>query len=395
MTRRSAGTAPTALGLDTSALRRLNRSAALRAILALEGPVTLSQLTEATSLSRRTVESILDDLIELRWAEELEERSSTGGAGRPSRRFEARPDNALIAALRIDTFSVTATVSDALGTELGRAVRVLPDYFDPRSSIGAAAEALRDAVAASGQPIERIRGGGLATGGAVEDEGVIRHIVRAPQWSGFDARSALSARFDFPWFVDNDANLAALAERWIGSASEYDSFVWIITGNRTGAGILIHDEIHRGFRGAAGEIVEMSSIDTDSYSERPIAWLTSPRAQERALALEHVAAAHRGEASALAEIDEFVEAITPLMVTIAWTIAPPLIVLGGGLEDAAELLLPRLSASMRRSNAPEIPLRVTRLGLDAPLRGATKLALDRLDAELFGPLILPVKSARA
>ena len=389
------GLVPLPVGMDTSAVRWLNNSAALRTILTLQSPVTLAQLTTATSLSRRTVESILDELIRSKWVEELESRSASGGAGRPSRWFAVKPDNALIAALRIDTFWATAMISDALGTELGHARLELPDYFDPDSSLATAAEALRLAIADSGLPAERLRGGALATGGAVEADGVIRHIIRAPRWSGFDARGALSRYFDVPWFVDNDANLAALAEHWAGSAQDIDSFVWLIFGNRSGAGILIKGEIYSGFRGAAGEIVEASTIDSESYSEHPIAWLTSPRSEQRARALELVAEARSGNLDALAQIDEFIADVTPMVVTIAWTIAPPLIVLGGGLEDAADLLLPRLAASIRDGRAPDIALAATQLGREAPLRGATKLALNRLDAVLFGPTVTGVREARS
>jgi predicted NBD/HSP70 family sugar kinase len=376
-----------AAGMDSTALRRLNTSVTLRSILAMDGPVTLARLTAATALSRRTVESILDHLIELRWVQELDKRSSTGGAGRPSRQFVARPDNALVAALRIDTFSVTAIVSDVLSRELGRAWRLLPDYFDPHTSLTTAAEALRSVVAEAGLPLDRVIGGTLATGGAVDENGVIQHIIGAPKWSGCDPAALLRHHFDFPWFVDNDTNLAALAEAWQGCAADHDTFVWVIVGNRAGVGILIHGGIHRGFRGAAGELVEATSIDTNSYVDNPIALLTSPLSEQRDLAHAQVAAARAGDRQALAELDEFIAGITPLMVTVSWTIAPPLIVLGGGLEDAADLLLPRLAAAMKASGAPEIPLRVTRLGRDAPLRGATKLTLVRLDAALFGPVV--------
>ncbi|MCU1526715.1 MAG: ROK-family transcriptional regulator [Frondihabitans sp.] len=167
----------------------------------------------------------------------------------------------------------------------------------------------------------------------------------------------------------------------------------MILGNRAGAGILINGDIYSGFRGAAGEIVEAAGVvGLNDFDDHPIAWLTSPLDAQRAHALSRVAAARLGDPEALAEIDEFVTAVTPLLITLSWTIAPPLIVFGGGLEDAADLLLPRLEASMRVGNAPDIGLRASQLGLDAPLRGALKLVLDRLDSELFGPPSLPPKS---
>ncbi|MGH1555966.1 hypothetical protein ACRAWF_41515 [Streptomyces sp. L7] len=61
--------------------------------------------------------------------------------------------------------------------------------------------------------------------------------------------------------------------------------------------------------------------------------------------------------------------------------------LGGGLEDAADVLLPRVREAMRLARTPAIELRVTCLGRDAALIGAVKMALDRMDTELFGPLV--------
>ena len=76
-----------------------------------------------------------------------------------------------------------------------------------------------------------------------------------------------------------------------------------------------------------------------------------------------------------------------LLSTLAWTIAPEVVVLGGGLEAAADLLLPRVTDAMRALGTPAIELRATSLGADAALLGAVKLVLDRMDAEFFGPTV--------
>ncbi len=97
--------------------------------------------------------------------------------------------------------------------------------------------------------------------------------------------------------------------------------------------------------------------------------------------------ARGGDEAALAQVDEFAGQIAELLSTLAWTIAPEVVVLGGGLEAAADLLLPRVTEAMRALGTPAIELRATALGADAPLLGAVKLVLDRMDAELFGPTL--------
>jgi len=179
------------------------------------------------------------------------------------------------------------------------------------------------------------------------------------------------------------------------TAQDHDNVVWAILGNRTGLGILIRGAVHRGLDGAAGQITEAVSMPTRAIEDQPIAGLTSPEPARRATALARVAAARNGDEAALAEVAEFVENIASILTTLAWTVAPSLIVLGGGLEDAADVLLPRVRAALRESRAPAVQIRATGLGSHAPLIGAVKTVLDRMDTELFGPLAPTAQHATA
>nr|WSY54140.1 ROK family protein [Streptomyces sp. NBC_00886] len=373
-------------GMNQSAVRRVNTSVILRTLAVSAGPMTLTELAEQAGLSRRTNEMILDSLIEAGWVTELDRVPTSGCAGRPARRYELRAEHALLAAVRISTLDVAAVVADVRGSILGRAHRPLRAYQDPQATLDDAAALVQEALDDAGGSPDRLRAGAIAAGGAIDDEGVVRRLVHTTRWEGVRLPDELGRRIRMPWFADNDTNLGALAERWRGVAGDHDNVVWAVLGNRTGLGILIRGAVHRGLDGAAGEIVEAHSIPVGSVENRPVAWLTSPEADQRRVALGRFAAARAGDAGALAEVDEFVENITSILTTLSWTIAPSLIVLGGGLEDAADVLLPRVREAMRAARTPAIELRATGLGRDAALIGAVKLALDRMDTELFGPL---------
>lgn len=374
-------------GLDQSGIRRLNTSAALRELAVSAEAVTMTALAERTGLSRRTIELILDALVEAGWVAELDRVPVTGAAGRPPRRFELRAQHALLAAVRVNTLEGAAVVSDVRGNILGRARRALREYPDPRSTLDDAADLVREALVDAGGTIERLRAGAIASGGAIDADGVVRRLVHTEHWAGVDLPGELGRRIRIPWFADNDANLGALAERWRGAARDHDDVVWAQLGSRAGVGILIRGTVHRGFQGAAGEIVEAVSMRAGSIEDHPIAGLTSPVRQQQRLARSRVDAARAGDPAALAEVDEFAEHIVSILTTLSWTIAPSLIVLGGGLEDAADVLLDRVRERMRAARAPEIELRATSLGPDGPLVGALKFALDRMDTQLFGPVV--------
>ncbi|MEU9326866.1 ROK family transcriptional regulator [Streptomyces canus] len=374
-------------GMNQSAVRRVNTSVILRALAVSAGPRKLTELAEQTGLSRRTIELILDSLVEAGWVAELDRVPNSGCAGRPARRYELRAEHALLAAVRVTTVDASAVVADVRGHILGRAHRPLRAYKDPRTTLDDAAELVLRALDDAGGSVDRLRAGAIAGGGAIDDEGVVRRLVHTTRWEGVHLPEELGLRVPVPWFADNDTNLGALAERWRGVAADHDNVVWAMLGNRTGLGILIRGAVHRGLDGAAGEIVEARSMPAGSVEDWPVAALTSPLPAQRALALARFEAARNGDAAALAEVDEFVENITSILTTLSWTVAPSLIVLGGGLEDAADVLLPRVRDALRDARTPAVELRATALGHDAPLIGAVKLALDRMDTELFGPLV--------
>ncbi|MET7474088.1 ROK family transcriptional regulator [Streptomyces sp. NPDC005648] len=372
--------------MNQSAVRRVNTSVILRALAVSAGPLKLTALAELTGLSRRTIELILDSLVEAGWVAELDRVSTSGCAGRPARRYELRAEHALLAAAQINTEYASAVVADVRGRIVGRAQRPLRAYQDPRATLDDVAELVGEALEDAGGSPERLRAGAVASGGAIDDDGVVRRLVHTTRWEGVRLPQELAWRVRVPWFADNDSNLGALAERWRGVAGDHDNVVWAVLGNRTGLGILIRGAVHRGLDGAAGEIVEAASIPTGSVENRPAAWLTSPEPERRNVALGRFEAARAGDPLALAEVEEFVENIASILTTLSWTVAPSLIVLGGGLEAAADVLLPRVRAALRAARTPAVELRATGLGADAPLVGAVKLALDRMDTELFGPL---------
>lgn len=374
-------------GLDTSALRRLNTAVVLRALASAAEPIGLAALAEQSRLSRRTVDLILDTLLDAGWVLELDRVPTSGEAGRPSRRFELRAEHSLLAAVRITTLDASAVVADVRGRVLARAGRTLPDYFDPPSTIDLAVDLVREALDEGGLGADRLRAGAIASGGAVDEHGVIRRLVHADRWVGVDLPHEFTTRTGVPWFADNDANLGALAERWRGAARDHDDVVWAILGQRSGLGILIRGTVHRGLLGGAGEIVEAPSIGAADFDHLRASGLTSPVARERGIALERFAAARAGDEEAAAEVDAFVGHIAGILTTLSWTVAPSLIVLGGGLELAADVLIPRLRAELRLARAPDVELRATTLGREAPLIGALKFALDRMDTELLGPVV--------
>ena len=336
---------------DPTAMREANSSLTLRSLYLASGPVTMTELNRTTGLSRRTLELILTDLASEGWVEPIEPGPATG-AGRPPRLYAFRPEHALVGAVQFDTHSTEALVADLGGTVLGRSRRTLTNSTNPDLTLAEARAALLAAVDESGRSLEDFRAVGVAMGGAVDDDGTVVTLVNAPRWAGVRAADALSLPAGVRVIVDNDANLAALAEGALGAATDHASFTWLLAGNRAGSGIIIDGRIHRGFRGAAGEIVEANLLGTRAMERNPFGLLTSPDPAEREAGEAIVEGVRRGDPEASDQLDAFVAPFAQLLAVFAWTIAPPLIVLGGGLEAGADVLIPGCAPHLRLPGRP-------------------------------------------
>lgn len=100
-----------------------------------------------------------------------------------------------------------------------------------------------------------IAGVGVSTGGQVSPKTgeVLWATDILPGWTGMKVKEIMEKEFNLPVFVDNDANAAALGEKWAGSARGVEDFLFIIIGTGLGGAIVLNGEVYRGSRGSAGE----------------------------------------------------------------------------------------------------------------------------------------------
>src|SRR5205814_3624201 len=102
---------------------------------------------------------------------------------------------------------------------------------------------------------------GLLDGAVVGVPGVVERGSGVPRLAsnveGLEGRrfaDELQLALGLPVTVENDTNLAALGEQWVGVARGVDDFVFLSIGTGMGAGVVLGGELHRGRHGAAGEI---------------------------------------------------------------------------------------------------------------------------------------------
>src|SRR5215467_9576409 len=207
-------------------LRELNDRAALELLLT-DGPMTRAQLGERTGLSKVTASQLLARLEDRGLVEVAGEQA--GGRGPNAAIYAVVPSTAYVAGLHVELDEVSAGVADV--TE-----RVVTEIsVDPNGSANPV-ELVRGAVAtacnAAGISTEALRSFVIGTPGVLDPRtGDLRLAVNLPAWHE-GVLQALRAELGRPVTIENDVNLAAMAERAFGAGRGAESFVlvWIGVG---------------------------------------------------------------------------------------------------------------------------------------------------------------------
>ncbi|MFD6953354.1 sugar kinase [Nocardiopsis sp. TSRI0078] len=231
-------------------LRQLNDRAALELLLSA-GPLTRTQLGTRTGLSKVTASQLLARLEERDLVRVV--GSQAGGRGPNAALYAVVPESAYVAALDVSAQRVTATIADITG-------RIISDVtVDPRASddpVALVHTAVMRLADTAGVPLGKVRACVIGTPGVVDPRtGDIRFSFDLMSWHE-GVLEALRADLKRSVVIENDVNLAALAEHSEGAAAGVAEFVliWLSANGGVGMSTMIDGRIHRGRSGGAGEI---------------------------------------------------------------------------------------------------------------------------------------------
>lgn len=370
-------------GGDPSLLRRINSAVVLHALRGAQTP-TLTELVQSTGLSRPTVEGVIEGLTE---SDLVVEVAPEGGdarkQGRPARRFRFHAEAGHLLGIEIGAHQVRVVLSDLSGQVLGshgRAVDEAASADDRLERVrGTVAELLRKACVAR----STLWAVGVGSPGIVEAHGEVRLSTALPGWTGLPLGERLQRSFRCPVLVENDANVAAVAEHWKGVAVGTDDVVFVLAGLSPGAGSLIGGRLHRGFGGAAGEIGALHLLGREVTPEYLLSTTGTPLHPLDEIAVERVfALAKKGDVQAKDAVERFLRRLVHDVAALVLAIDPELVVIGGWAAGLDGILEPLRSELARYCLRPP-NVRLSALGQEAIATGALRLALDHVEEQLF------------
>lgn len=359
-------------GGDRSLLRRINLLATLRS--AHDEPKTIAAFAAATGLSRTAAEAVVLDLVDLGWLAE-DGQGGHSGAGRPARHYRLRAEAGVLLGVDVGPHNIVATVADLRGEPLGSAHHAVPNPASP-SHLDAVLPVIDQALESAGRSLAEVWVAAVGVPGIVH-QGRVGQVGSGADGPEADLAGHLRALLGCPVLLENDCNLAAVAEHWCGIARDVDDMVFVHSGNRTSAGLLLAGRLYRGHTGGAGEIGALAQVGWEDAPTRLEALLAAGRATSRK---EVFALAGRGDAEALAAVDAFSQALAFGIAALALAVDPQMVVIGGGNVRAGDTLLVPLRRYIDEFTYSRIPtVGISSLGNQSVSLGAVRLAMDAVD----------------
>jgi predicted NBD/HSP70 family sugar kinase len=377
-------------------LRSHNLALVLQHIAANE-PVTRARIAQATSLTKATVSSLVDDLVSARLVTELGPEAR-GEVGRPGSALALNRTGFVGVGLEINVDYVAVCVTDLVGRVRYLRTRPRDNRGQPPTRVlGRAVRMARSAMQAAGAEGLTVAGLAVAVPGLVETGQGLLHVAPNLEWVDVPVAQVLKGRFaprDLPVMVDNEANLAALGELWYGGHERLTDFVHISGEIGVGGGIVMGGELFRGASGFAGEVGHVTvqpdgprcrcgargCLEQVAGQEALLraAGLTGAAGtsigKPRGSVAELVARARGGEPGTLAVIESAGRALGIGVAAMVNVVDPSTVLLGGLYASLEPWLRKPLQEELRERVISQswAPVRVLAgtLGPDAAVRGA-------------------------
>lgn len=374
----------------TPLLRRMNAVAVLDSLRA-RGSATGSELMEDTRLSRPTVHTVCAELMDLGLVTEVEDRSlATGQPGRRPRQyvFNARAGHVL--GIDMGARKVVVQLADLRGEAVAEETHTFShEHVSARVRLNGVRRTVDRVLARGGVDAPAVRAVTMGVPAPVDNDG---HAVASqdylPGLRGRDLRSEL-ATHGWTTRVENDANLAVIGERWRGVARGCANVIELLAGYRLGSALVLDGRLIRGSTGRAGELTFLSMVEgvgnTDAIAELVEVYAGEvdglPRDAEAVFA-----AARAGDTDALAVVDRVLDRIARVVAIFGTLLNPELVVIGGGVAGAGDLIVPGLERRLPDLTESPPRLAASELGDRAVITGAIRLALDAVEATVLpGP----------
>jgi len=341
----------------TPARARL-RSGVLEALRA-NGPQSRAELARRFGVSRSTISALVASLA----AEKLVDEGGAvaKGAGRPGTRVALAQPRGYFVGIDFGRIFIKAAIADANYRILAQTSSDFDIDSSAEAAMDLAAMLVEKVIAEAAVERSEIRAVGIGVPGPVDaPTGRLHAGSILARWVGTDVPGSLSRRLGLPVYMDNDANLGALAESIYGAAREVPVALYVLLSIGVGLGIVIDGHVFRGASGIAGElghiVVDEHGAVCRCGSRGCLEAIVSVNALAKTLGASHGAIssdemlrlAESGDVGAARVVRDAGALVGRYVGHLCSYFNPELVIVGGELMRAGDILLQPLEDTMRR-----------------------------------------------
>ncbi len=388
-------------------------------ILRRRGPLTRPDISRELGINVVTISNYIDDFVRNNLILEKELDISEGG--RRPELLELNPQGGYIIGVGLNLMNMVGILTDLKGGIITKTqiVRPKPSVKEITECL---LEIIREILRRSKEYTSNIRGVGIGISGLINKKtGSIHWPQKTDHYYTYASvdipiLDLIEKEFDLPALVENDATCACFGEYWLDLKGQFRNVVYMFSG--VGCGIIINGDIYTGTHGYAGEVAiynykeeellncaaaqgcflkrweaDLGVIDDvksmlakDKNSAEKFFELTSSNPDN--IDLKSVFIAHRaGNPAAVLALERGAKRLGIKIAYIVNLLNPDVVVIGGGLEEAGEEFLNKVSLTVKdwafRQATEDLKIIYSQLRENAVAIGAASLVTQRVFAKLL------------
>jgi predicted NBD/HSP70 family sugar kinase len=388
-----------------SLLREINERRVIAALRS-NGALHAAEIARLIGLSKPTTADILRGLIGYKLIREVE----PGEADSKRARFvyEAISDTKVSLAIDIGTRYIRAAIGD-LNLVKRAEVSIAVTSLTLSGLTKVMHQAVEQSLKESGFKLKDVAAITVGTPGVVDqNSGIVSIAGTINALDGVNLAELIKKEFGIYPTVENDINLVTVGEQSIGHGVGIDNFAVLSVGSGLGSGIVLNGKLHRGHRGAAGEIFYVpfgDPLDTHRTATNPSGDRIAEVARELAKefkkstlaepysTIDILKAAKDGDLLGRAVIEQEAERIALYIAAISAIVDVELVVLSGGIGRQAEFFIAPIRKLVNQILPFPPRIEISKLGdsgiLDGALQIATAQACDVVFQNQTGEISKP------
>jgi len=345
---------------SSSSQRRANRARVVRA-LRERGALSRAALAEI-GLSRSTVTSVVEELMATDTVVEVVAAKDGRKTGRPPTLVGLNGSLGLVAGVEIANGVVRAGICNTANELLLHDSVPMDDGSPPEATLKTAGTLIDHMLGRLGMSRSQVIGAGVAMPGPIQRRtGVNGRATTLKPWVNVNPHSTAEQILQLPLLVDNDANLGALAEITYGAARGLRDVAYVYTASGIGAGLVLNGALYTGANGTAGELghttIDENGVVCECGGRGCLNTLANAdaitenlwrRHRDRMSIADVITLAQVGDAGCRRVLADAGRHIGLAIANMYNLLDPELIVIGGNLAPAGEILLEPMRESMAR-----------------------------------------------